>query len=102
MLIRTLFGSPSRCVAASNNSYRDIHWFQSSVLGLKFAGGGILKFPAAVAICPFCGLPVWLVSCEELVSPVTEDGVLGMLGVLASLVSLNHANSSSFKFNQRN
>ena len=70
-----------------------------SVLGLKFAGGGILKFPAAVAMCPLCGLPVWLVSCEELVSPVTEDGVLG---VLASLVSLIHANSSSFKFNQRN
>ena len=95
MLIRTLSGSPSRCVAASNNSYRDI---QSSVLGLKFAGGGILKFPAAVAICPLCGLPVWLVPCEELVSPVTD----GVLGVLASLVSLIYANLSSFKFNQRN
>ena len=55
------------------------------------------EFPAAVAMCSLCGLPVWLVSCEELVSPVTEDGVLG---VLASLVSLIYANSSSFKSNK--
>ena len=74
----------------------------SNLLFWGWNGGGILKFPAAVAICPLCGLPVWLVSCEELVSPVTEDSVLGVLGVLASLVSLIHANSSSFKFNQPN
>ena len=84
--MRTLSDSPpqSRSEAASNNSQRFIQWSQSPAFRSYLAGGGILKFAAAIFTLPLCGFSVGIEHVEELVSTAAMGGEL--TGVLDSSI----------------